>query len=45
MLSKLVNNAYLWHFIAYCLSFIGQGAISTGLGPLIPYLADKQHVL
>ncbi len=28
-----------YHFIAYCISFIGYGAIFTGLGPLIPYLA------
>jgi hypothetical protein len=45
MLNKLQKNPYLFHFIAYCLSFIGQGAISTGLGPLIPYLAYKQNVL
>lgn len=34
-----------YHFLAYCVSFIGYGAIFTGLGPLIPYLAQKQNVL
>jgi hypothetical protein len=34
-----------YHFIAYCVSFVGYGAIFTGLGPLIPYLAESQGVL
>ncbi len=39
------NPDSFYHFMAYCISFIGYGAIFTGLGPLIPYLAEKQGVL
>ena len=38
------NNPNKFHFLAYCLSFLAYGAILTGLGPIIPYLAEYQHV-
>ena len=30
-------------FIFYCITFMGIGAIITGLGPLIPYFAEREH--
>jgi hypothetical protein len=38
------KNPNILQFAAYCFSFLGYGAILTGLGPLIPYLAEKQQV-
>ena len=39
MWEQIKTNPTRWHFLAYCISFLGYGALLTGLGPLIPYLA------
>ena len=43
MIQKIRSNPNLLHFIAYSLSFISFGAAITGLGPLIPFLAELKH--
>ena len=30
-------------FSFYCLTFVGCGAVITGLGPLIPFFAEREH--
>ena len=44
MWEKIKKNPNIFQFMAYSFSFLGYGAILTGLGPLIPYLAEKQQV-
>jgi hypothetical protein len=44
MWNVVKTNPNRFHFIAYCMCFIIYGALLTGLGPLIPYLAEKQKV-
>ena len=41
MFDAIPSTPYKWHFLAYCLTFIGCGATITGVGPLLPYFAER----
>lgn len=40
--NKSQKTEELISFIFYCLTFIGCGAVITGLGPLIPFFAESE---
>jgi hypothetical protein len=35
--------SYSKHFILYSLTYATYGLVFTGIGPLIPYLAENSH--
>lgn len=37
-----VKKTELQAFIFYCVTFVGCGAVITGLGPLIPFFAERE---
>ena len=44
MFKTFKNNPKKYHTLLYCLSFVIYGTFLTGLGPLIPFLAENSNV-
>ena len=45
MISGITSHPYFTNYFVYCLGFILLGNLMIALGPLIPYLAEKQKKL
>lgn len=44
-LDSITSHPSFKNFVVYCLGFIMFGALLIGLGPLVPYIAEKEGVV